>query len=74
MAAAVVQTGFLGDMVLTTPLLKSTAISDAGMTQQTIYEVDPGQLIRKTIDRALSSVNNVADELEQTIQMAWGRR
>ena len=44
------------------------------MTQQTIYEVDPGQLIRKTIDRALSSVNNVADELEQTIQMAWGRR
>ena len=62
------------DQVLTTPMLKSTAISDAGMTQQTIYEVDPGQLIRKTIDRALSSVNSVADELEQTIQMAWGRR
>jgi chromosome partitioning protein len=55
-------------------MLKSTAISDAGMTQQTIYEVDPSQLIRKTIDRAMSSVNNVADELEQTIQMAWGRR
>lgn len=59
---------------MTEPMLKSTAISDAGMTQQTIYEVDPGQLIRKTIDRALSSVNNVADELERTIQMAWGRR
>jgi chromosome partitioning protein len=59
---------------MTEPMLKSTAISDAGMTQQTIYEVDPGQLVRKTIDRALSSLNNVADELEQTIQMAWGRR
>jgi len=59
---------------MTEPMLKSTAISDAGMTQQTIYEVDPNQLIRKTLDRALTSVNSVADELEQTIQMAWGRR
>ena len=64
----------LAGQVMTEPMLKSTAISDAGMTQQTIYEVDPSQLIRKTIDRAMSSVNNVADELEQTIQMAWGRR
>jgi len=59
---------------MTEPMLKSTAISDAGMTQQTLYEVDPNQLIRKTLDRALTSVNSVADELEQTIQMAWGRR
>lgn len=64
----------LAGQVMTEPMLKSTAISDAGMTQQTIYEVDPSQLIRKTIDRALTSVNSVADELEQTIQMAWGRR
>lgn len=64
----------LAGQVMTEPMLKSTAISDAGMTQQTIYEVDPSQLIRKTIDRALNSVNNVADELEQTIYKAWGRR
>lgn len=64
----------LAGQVMTEPMLKSTAISDAGMTQQTVYEVDPSQLIRKTIDRALSSVNNVADELEQTIHLAWGRR
>lgn len=62
------------NQVMTEPMLKSTAISDAGMTQQTIYEVDPSQLTRKTIDRALNSMNAVADELEQTIQMAWGRR
>ena len=62
------------DQVLTTPMLKSTAISDAGMTQQTIYELDPNQVVRKTLDRILESVNGVADELERVIQQAWGRR
>ena len=63
----------LGDQVLTQPMLKSTAISDAGMTQQTIYEVDPSQLVRKTLERAITSMNGVADELETVIQAAWGR-
>ncbi len=62
------------DQVLTTPMLKSTAVSDAGMTQQTIYELDQSQVLRKTLDRILESVNGVADEFEQVIQAAWGRR
>ena len=61
------------DQVLTTPMLKSTAISDAGMTQQTIYELEPSQVVKKTLDRILESVNGVADEFEKTIQRAWGR-
>lgn len=61
------------DQVLTNPMLKSTAISDAGMTQQTIYELDPSQVVKKTLDRVLESVNGVADEFEKTIQLAWGR-
>lgn len=61
------------DQVLTTPMLKSTAISDAGMTQQTIYELDPSQVVKKTLDRIMESVNGVADEFEQTIQASWGR-
>lgn len=61
------------DQVLNTPMLKSTAISDAGMTQQTIYELDPAHVVRKTLDRILESVNGVADEFEKTIQQAWGR-
>lgn len=61
------------DQVLTTPMLKSTAISDAGMTQQTIYELDPSQVVKKTLTRILESVNGVADEFEKTIQQAWGR-
>ena len=62
------------DQVLNTPMLKSTAISDAGMTQQTIYELDPTQVIRKTLDRILESVNGVADQFENVTQEAWGRR
>ena len=61
------------DQVLNTSMLKSTAISDAGMTQQTIYELDPSQVVRKTLDRILESVNGVADEFEKIIQQAWGR-
>lgn len=61
------------DQVLNTPMLKSTAISDAGMTQQTIYELEPSQVIKKTLDRIMESVNGVADEFEKTIQLAWGR-
>ena len=61
------------DQVLPTPMLQSTAISDAGMTQQTIYELDPSQVVKKTLTRILESVNGVADEFEKTIQQAWGR-
>ncbi|ADE87369.1 plasmid partitioning protein RepA [Rhodobacter capsulatus] len=61
------------DQVLTTPMLKSTAISDAGMTQQTIYEIEPSQVLKKTLDRILESVNGVANEFETVIQNAWGR-
>lgn len=64
----------LAGQIMTEPRLKSTVTSDAVKTQQTVYEVDPSQFIRKTIDRALTSVNGVVDELEQTIQMTWGRR
>lgn len=59
--------------VLTEPMLKSTAISDAGITQQTIYEVEPGDFVRKTLERAISSCNAVADEVEQLVQATWGR-
>lgn len=62
------------DQVLNTPMLKSTAISDAGMTQQTIYELEPSQVVKKTLDRILESLNGVADEFEKTIQQSWGRK
>lgn len=62
-----------GDEVMISPMLKSTAISDAGLTQQTIYEVERAQFHRNTYDRALDSLNLVSDEIEMLLQKAWGR-
>ncbi|MEQ5828588.1 plasmid partitioning protein RepA [Sulfitobacter sp. NFXS29] len=59
--------------VMVAPMLKSTAISDAGLTHQTIYEVDRSQFHRSTYDRAVDSLNLVNDEIESMIQKAWGR-
>jgi chromosome partitioning protein len=61
------------DHVMNHPTLKSTAISDAGLTSQTIYEVERGQFTRATYDRAIESVNAVNSEIEQLIRAAWGR-
>ncbi|MDG1352740.1 MAG: plasmid partitioning protein RepA [Sulfitobacter sp.] len=62
-----------GDEVMVAPMLKSTAISDAGLTQQTVYEVERSAFHRNTYDRALDSLNLVNDEIEQLLQQAWGR-
>jgi chromosome partitioning protein len=69
--------GFLraifGRHVLNQSVLKSTAISDAGLTNQTIYEVERSQFTRATYDRALESVDAVNREIEALIHQAWGR-
>ncbi|MFB2552494.1 plasmid partitioning protein RepA [Ensifer soli] len=59
--------------VLIHPMLKSTAISDAGLTNQTLFEVERSQFTRATYDRALESMNNVNAEIEALIRKAWGR-
>jgi chromosome partitioning protein len=69
--------GFLrslfGDRVLTAPMLKSTAVSDAGLTKQTLYEVGRENFSRGTYDRAMESLEAVNSEIEQLIHTAWGR-
>ncbi|MCT4610535.1 MAG: plasmid partitioning protein RepA [Pelagimonas sp.] len=62
-----------GDKVLNTPMLKSTAISDAGLTKQTLYEVERSAFTRATYDRAIESLNMVNDEIAELIQKTWGR-
>ncbi|WP_425073625.1 plasmid partitioning protein RepA [Sagittula sp. S175] len=62
-----------GEHVLNHPVLKSTAISDAGLTKQTLYEVERNQFTRATYDRAMESLNSVNEEIEGLIQAAWGR-
>ena len=62
-----------GDHVLNYPMLKSTAISDAGITKQSLYEVTRDQFTRSTYDRAIEALDNVNGEIEQLIKAAWGR-
>ena len=55
------------------PMLKSTAISDAGITKQTLYEIDRSQFNRATYDRAINALNAVNEEIVSLIHKAWGR-
>lgn len=55
-------------------MLKSTAISDAGITKQTLYEVEKNQFTRSTYDRALECLNGVNGEIASLIHKAWGRK
>jgi chromosome partitioning protein len=62
-----------GNYVLEHPMLKSVAISDAGITKQTLYEVERRQFIGATYDRAMESLDAVNGEIEELIHAAWGR-
>ncbi|MCL8000029.1 plasmid partitioning protein RepA [Brucella sp. 21LCYQ03] len=59
--------------VMINEMLKSTAISDAGITKQTLYEVERSQFIRSTYDRAMESLHRVNDEVMSLIHQAWRR-
>ncbi len=62
-----------GERVLTAPMVKSAAISDAGLTKQTLYEVGRESLSRVTYDRAMESLTAVNAEIEGLIKAAWSR-
>ena len=53
-----------GDHVLDYPDLKSTAIADARIAKQTLYEVSEMKFTRSTYDRALEALDNVNGEIE----------
>jgi chromosome partitioning protein len=60
--------------MLKNPMVKSTAISDAGITNQTLYEVERSQFNRATYDRALEALNAVNEEISALVHQAWGRK
>lgn len=62
-----------GDEVLAATVLKSTAIADAGLTKQTLYEIERGQVRRTTFDRAIESLDAVNGEILDGIKRTWGR-
>jgi chromosome partitioning protein len=62
-----------GERVLTNAMVKSTAISDAGLTNQTLYEVDRTLFSRGTYDRAIEALDLVNTEIEGLIRKCWSR-
>jgi chromosome partitioning protein len=63
----------LGDSVMAAEFVKSTAIGDAATTNQTVLEVEPRGVNRKTYDRAIESISRVTAEIEAEITKARGR-
>jgi len=63
--------GLFGERVLTSPMVKSTAVSDAGLSKQTIYEAGRDTMNRRTYDRAVEAMDNVNPEIEALIRKTW---
>jgi chromosome partitioning protein len=59
--------------VLQATAWKSTAIANAGLTKQSLYELDKGSVGRVAYERALESVDAVNAEVGQLIRKVWGR-
>ena len=61
------------DDVLRATVWKSTAIANAGLTKQSLYELDRSQVGRAAYDRALESVDAVNNEILDLIKRVWAR-
>lgn len=70
--------GFMQSMfaqnMLNNHVLKSTAISDASIKKQSLYEVERSEFVRATYDRAIESLNAVNGEIADLIHRTWGRK
>ncbi len=55
-------------------VLKSTAISDASIRKQTLYEVERNEFVRSTYDRAMESLNAANAEITELLHQSWGRK
>jgi len=62
-----------GEEVLAASAWKSTAIADAGLTKQSLYELERGAIGRATYDRAIESLEAVNSEILGLILRTWGR-
>jgi chromosome partitioning protein len=63
----------LAGQMLKSPMLKTTAISDASLTKQTLYEIDRSTMNRETYERALGALEAVNSEVRELIHQSWGR-
>ncbi len=62
-----------GEDVLRATVWKSTAIANAGLTKQSLYELDKGSVGRAAYERALESVNGANNEILGLVRGVWRR-
>ena len=62
-----------GADVLKATVWRSTAIANAGLTKQSLYELEKASVGRAAYERALESVNAANREVLGLLQRAWGR-
>lgn len=62
-----------GSDVLNATAWKSTAIANAGLTKQSLFELSKGAVGRSVYDRAMESVNAVNGEVIDLISQVWQR-
>ncbi len=67
-------TSMFAQQMLRNHVLKSTAISDASIRKQTLYEVDRHDFVRSTYDRSIESLNASNNEIMGLIHSTWGRK
>lgn len=62
-----------GDDVFAATAWKSTAIANAGLTKQSLFELSRGSVGRSVYERAMESINAVNDEAIDLINKVWSR-
>ncbi len=62
-----------GEDVLGATVWKSTAIANAGLTKQSLYELEKGAVGRGAYERALESINGANGEILGLIKEVWRR-
>lgn len=62
-----------GSDVMAATAWKSTAIANAGLTKQSLYELTRGTVGRSTYDRAMESINAVNQETIELLNEVWQR-
>lgn len=62
-----------GDDVLVAEALESTAIAGAAVAKKTLYELEPGEVGREALKRALESADRVNFEILALIHKVWER-
>lgn len=62
-----------GKDVFASTAWKSTAIANAGLTKQSLFELTRGSVGRTVYERAMESINAVNEEAIDLINRVWGR-